>query len=283
MSNEEIKGADTFAQVVERYRTMWADWELVDTPGDHPTHAILRKGLVQVNLNLQTRKMPVLSCTIDIPNLSGTRTTIGGKVIPMDRSVTDITAKVFGLVAEKIAKANDEIAALTELVMNYRVETETLHQVWHMLGGTKPTYTYFHRTGSRNDEASIGISATGRNRFDLDAHNLTNRQVLEIAKILCQDEAALTFPHPSETLKVDELGIIYCVDTMVGADLEIGTKRIYKVVWKLEDDEWDAVANVDDEDIVILSKCGSTFPGDEDFAAAAANLERKLDIRIGAQ
>ena len=49
MSNEEIKGADTFAQVVERYRTMWADWELVDTPGDHPTHAILRKGLVQVH------------------------------------------------------------------------------------------------------------------------------------------------------------------------------------------------------------------------------------------
>jgi hypothetical protein len=81
---------------------------------------------------------------------------------------------------------------------------------------------------------------------------------------------------------VDDLGIVYCVDAMVGKDLETGRKRVYKIVWKLEADEWDALANIDHEDVIILTKCGTTFPSEDDFADAAAHLERHLGIRIGA-
>ena len=112
--------------------------------------------------------------------------------------------------------------------------------------------------------------------------HLANHQVLAIAKALNAKEPPLTFPHPSETLKVDELGIVYCTDTMVGASLEYpDEEHLYTIKWQLDGDEWTAFANVDGEQKYLLSTAGVTFPSDDDFAEAAANLERHLDIRIG--
>lgn len=69
---------------------------------------------------------------------------------------------------------------------------------------------------------------------------------------------------------------------MIGASIEYpDDTRVYTILWQLEGQEWKAYANVDGEEKYLLSTADVTFPSDDDFAEAAANLERYLEIRIG--
>ena len=136
-------------------------------------------------------------------------------------------------------------------VKNCQPESETLRKVWELLGGNKPTYTHFKREYAAGPD--IAIAREGRNLIDMKLRHLANHQVLAIAKALNTQEPPLTFPHPSETLKVDELGIVYCTDTMVGASLEYPDEQhLYTIKWQLDGDEWTAFANVDGEQKYLL-------------------------------
>lgn len=159
-------------------------------------------------------------------------------------------------------------------------ESETLRKVWELLGGNKPTYTgYLREFGPGPD---ITIAREGHNSMVMKLRHLANHEVLAIAKALNTKPEPLIFPHPSETLKVDELGFIYCTDTMVGASVEYPDEQhLYTIKWQLQDGEWKATANVAGWEQYLLSTADATFPSDDNFGEAAANLERHLDIRIG--
>jgi hypothetical protein len=290
MSNhtaEESQDAMTakFAAVVGRVLDAWPDWQAVDWPGLHPRLAVLRHGLVEMTLRvLPERQSAQLNYTVCVPSLGGDQTTLCDRNISLRYSVAAVAGKLMGAIADALPQAQARLADYVGLVKRFRHETATLHTVWQLLGGAKPSYTFYHCSAGSCGAAEIGVSVQECNRFNLDARNLTNREVLAIAQLLAARAFQPVAPHPRDTLKVNELGIVYCVDVVTAPAQLIhsgrpNSLRPYAIIWKLEDDEWNAYAQLDHTERHILTHCGSSFPTDDAFAEAAATLAGHLAAR----
>lgn len=273
---------DKFRAVVDHFSATNPDWQPDDIPGSPRSRARFRRGRVQLDLELHMGKSGNgnLTYSYTTPHINSGRVLARSAILQLKPKVEAIVTKLVEAYAVALPNIDTALRMYERDVKNCQAESETLRKVWELLGGTKPSYTHFKREYAAGPD--IEIAREGRNLMGMKLSHLANHQVLAIAKTLGDKEPPLTFPHPSETLQVDELGIVYCTDTMVGASIEYpDDTRVYTIKWRLEDNEWNAYANVDGQEKYMLTTANVTFPSDDNFAEAAANLERHLEIRIG--
>ena len=273
---------DKFTAIVDYFLATNPDWERADIAGQFPSRARLRKGHVQLDLELHMGKggNGNLTYSYTTPHITGSRVLNRSSVLQLKPKVEAIVAKLVTGYAASLFHIDTALRIFERDVKNCQPESETLHKVWELLGGDKPTYSHFKREYTAGPDIFIGRK--GRNLMEMRLNDLANHQVLAIAKALNTEPPPITFPHPSETLKVDDLGFVYCIDTMIGATLEYpDDMRLYTIKWQLDGEDWTATANVDGKEKYLLNSPGVTFPSDDAFAEAAANLERHLEIRIG--
>lgn len=272
---------DKFRTVVDHFSATNPDWQPDDIPGSPRSRARFRRGRVQLDLELHMGKSGNgnLTYSYTTPHINSGRVLNRSAILQLKPKVEAIVTKLVEAYAVTLPNIDTALRMYERDVKNCQAESETLRKVWEMLGGNKPSYTHFKREYMAGPD--IEIAREGRNLIGMKLSHLANHQVLAIAKALNTQEPPLTFPHPRETLTVDELGFVCCTDTMVGSSLEYpDDTRVYTIKWQLESDEWTAYANVDGEEKCLLITANVTFPSDDNFAEAAANLERHLEIKI---
>lgn len=273
---------DKFRTVVDHFSATNPDWQPDDIPGSPRSRARFRRGRVQLDLELHMGKSGNgnLTYSYTTPHINSGRVLNRSAILQLKPKVEAIVTKLVEAYAVTLPNIDTALRMYERDVKNCQAESETLRKVWEMLGGNKPSYTHFKREYMAGPD--IEIAREGRNLIGMKLSHLANHQVLAIAKALNTEPPPITFPHPSETLKVDDLGFVYCIDTMIGATLEYpDDMRLYTIKWQLDGEDWTATANVDGKEKYLLNSPGVTFPSDDAFAEAAANLERHLDIRIG--
>ena len=264
---------DKFTAIVDRFLATNPDWQPDDIPGQLRSRARFRKGHLQLDLELHMGSYTT-------PHITGGRVINRSAVLQLKPKVEAIVTKLVEAYALAMPKIDYTLRMFERDIKDCQPEAETLRKVWELLGGDKPSHSHFKRTSAAGPDIFIGRK--GRNLMEMRLSDLSNHQVLAIARALNTEPPPITFPHPSETIKVDELGFLCCTDTMIGATLEYPDEmRLYTIKWRLDGDDWVATANVDGEEKYLLTTATTTFPSDDNFAEAAANLERHLEIRIG--
>ena len=228
INQTQIELQAKFAEIVDRLLLLMQEegWARIERDGVAPYTARLqdKAHLVHLELTLKPRNSgkASISCLFTTPTVySNARAIASLKFIQMQAPVDAVVRRILAGYAEAMPSIDESMADFLRSVKAASAETKTLREIWQMLGGDKPSYVSFKRIDTYG-VPDVRIERQGTNSLQMLLDKLTNHQALEIAKLLADNEGQPPLPHPSETLKVDDLGIVYCVDAMVGKDLETG-------------------------------------------------------------
>ena len=134
---------DKFRTVVDHFSATNPDWQPDDIPGSPRSRARFRRGRVQLDLELHMGKSGNGNITYSYttPHITGSRVLNRSSVLQLKPKVEAIVAKLVTGYAASLFHIDTALRIFERDVKNCQPESETLHKVWELLGGDKPTHT----------------------------------------------------------------------------------------------------------------------------------------------
>ena len=286
-TQEQLDALAKLRQLVDHIHTTWQGWHDATPAKASVAQTIVRKDMVKLALEMgwTANDQPFVDCAITVPHMQMSTDLVAHKRFSLKTETAKLAAKIFAFVTVNFPSIDAKLAVFALRQLQLRNEIATLQTLQAAFGGKMDSYMEY-KTMMLPGGPKIHASIAGPNDLNLNLNHLSNNQVHAITKLIADADRLPTFPHPSETLTVDDQGAISCTDIMVGTDWEDPEswprkKRIYTIRWMLAEEEWRASATIANVEYVLLTVMGTTFPSDDCFAEAAAALERRLNIRLG--